>query len=127
MAAAIALSACGLQVASPDLFVMRRTGPGPALTLLVNDGGTIRCDGGKSRPLSGQMLIDARQLAQDLDKDAQAKLSLRSPRDAVYRYVMTLEHGTIAFPDTAGNQHPELAHAELFAVQAAQGPCRGGS
>ena len=127
LAAAITLSACGLQVASPDLFVLRRTGPGPAVSLLVNDGGTIRCNGGKPRTLSGQMLIDARQLAQDLDKDAQAKLSLRSPPDAVYRYVITLEHGTIAFPDTAGKQHAELARAELFAVQAAQGPCRAPS
>jgi hypothetical protein len=118
------LAACGLQVASPDLFVLRRTGTGRPLSLLVNDGGTIRCNGGRSRPLPDPLLVDARQLAQDLDKDAQAKLSLASPPNAVYRYVMTLQDGTVAFPDTAGAHHPELARAQLFAVQAAQQVCR---
>lgn len=127
LSVALALAGCGLQIASPDLFVLHRTGPGPALSLLVNDGGTIRCNGGKAVALSDQMLIDARALAQDLDKDAQAKLQLPSPPDAVYRFAIKLEHGTIAFPDTAGRRHPELARAELFAVQAAQGPCHSGS
>jgi hypothetical protein len=121
--AGLILSGCGLQVTSPDLFVLKRTGPGRPVSLLVNDGGTIRCDGGRSQSLSDPLLIDARQLASDLDKDARAKLSLRSPADAVYRYVMTLQNGTIAFPDTAGKQHPELARAELFAVAAEQA-CR---
>ena len=119
------LGACGLQVASPDLFVLQRTGAGQRLRLLVNDGGTIRCDGGHPQALPGRLLIDARQLASDLDKDARAHLSLRSPPDSVYRYTMTLENGTIAFPDTAGRGHPELARVQLFAVQAAQQACRG--
>ena len=114
------LAGCGLQVASPDLFVLTRTDPGHRLSLLVNDGGTIRCNGGQPRPLSDQLLVDARQLAADLGKDADAKLSLVSPPDAVYRYVVKLQNGTIAFPDTAGRGHPELARAQLFAVQAAQ-------
>ena len=124
LCAGLLLSGCGLQVSSPDLFVLKRTGPGGPISLLVNDGGTIRCDGGHSQSLSDTLLIDARQLADDLDKDARAKLSLRSPAGAVYRYVITLQNGTIAFPDTAGKQHPELARAELFAVQAAQA-CQG--
>ena len=33
---------------SPDLFLLTRTGQGATLTLLVNDGGTIRCNGGKA-------------------------------------------------------------------------------
>jgi hypothetical protein len=118
------LAGCGLQVTSPDLFVLTRTGPGHPLSLLVNDGGTIRCNGGQPRPLSDRLLVDARQLAADLGKDADAKLSLVSPPDAVYRYVVKLQNGTIAFPDTAGRGHAELARAELFAVQAAQQACR---
>ena len=45
-----ALAGCGLNVASPDLFVLTRTGQGGKLTLLVNDGGTVRCNGGKVSP-----------------------------------------------------------------------------
>lgn len=125
LATAVALTACGLQVASPDLFVLQRTGPGSRLSLLVNDGGTIRCNGARSQALPDRLLIDARQVASDLGKDAQAHLSLASPRDSVYRYVIKLESGTVAFPDTAGRRHPELARAELFAVQAAQQACHG--
>jgi hypothetical protein len=121
---AAVLAACGLQVASPDLFVLQRTGAGHRLRLLVNDGGMIRCNGGHSRALSDQLLIEARQLADDLDKDARAKLDLKSPSGSVYRYEITLQNGTIAFPDTAGSRHPELARAQLFAVQAAQQACR---
>jgi hypothetical protein len=41
----------------------------------------------------------------------------------VFRYRITLQDGTVAFSDTAARSHPELARAELFAVQAAQGAC----
>jgi hypothetical protein len=122
--AAAALAGCGLNVQSPDLFTLSRTGQGKALTLLVNDSGTIRCDGGKAKPLSDPMLLDARDLADDLNKDAQSKLHVPpAGPDSVFRYRITLQDGTVAFSDTAARSHPELARAELFAAQAAQAPC----
>jgi hypothetical protein len=120
---AATVAGCGLDVASADLFVLTRTGQGKPLTLLVNDGGTIRCDGGKAKPLSDSMLLDARQLASDLDTDAQNKLHLLSSADSVSNYKVVLQDGTITFPDTAGRTHSELARAELFTVQVAQTPC----
>jgi hypothetical protein len=42
----------------------------------------------------------------------------------VYRYTVKLQDGTISFPDTAGAAHRELAQAELFTTQIADGPCR---
>lgn len=123
LAALTGLAACGLQVSSPDLFVLTRTGPGAPLRLLVNDGGTIRCDGGKPRTMPDQLLLDARQLADDLDKDAKAGLRLSSTPGQVYSFTVKLQDGTITFPDTAAAQHSELARTELFALQAAQGPC----
>ncbi len=114
---------CGLNVQSPDLFVLTRTGQGASLTLLVNDGGTIRCNRGSSRQLADPLLIRARALVSDLDSDAQAGLHIPRAADSVAFYRIRLQDGTIAFPDTAAAKHKELAEAELFAVQAAQQAC----
>jgi hypothetical protein len=122
----VALGGCGLNVQSADLFVLTRTGQGRTLTLLVNDGGTIRCNGRPSRPLPDPLLLQARQLASDLDRDAKSSLRLTLP-GAVFTYTIKLQHGAISFSDRAAAQHPELARAELFAVEAAEGPCAGAS
>jgi hypothetical protein len=114
---------CGLSVQSPDLFVLTRSGQGQTLTMLVNDGGTIACNGGKPKALSDPLLISARQLASDLDKDAKAKLDIPRSANSVFTYTIKLQDGTISFPDTAGSSHSELARAEQFAAQAANGPC----
>jgi hypothetical protein len=118
------LAGCGLGVRSPDLFVLTRSGEGKTLTLVVNDGGTIRCNGGSPKQLSDQLLLQARDLATALDKDAKAKLQIAAAaRGSVNFYTVKLPDGKITFPDTAAATHHELAQAELFAVQAAQGPC----
>jgi hypothetical protein len=122
---AVVLTGCGLSVRAPDLFLLTRTGQGAKLTLLVNDGGTIRCDGGKARPLADPLLLRARDLADSLDGDAKAKLRIARRAGSVYHYTMELQNGTISFPDNAnaGGQFPHLAQAELFSVQAAQQAC----
>ena len=122
-AALLALAGCGLNVRSPDLFVMTRTGAGKTLTLLVNDDGTIRCNGGQPKHLSDQMLLQARDLATSLDDDAKAKLQIAAEARSVTFYTVKLQDGKITFPDVAARTHKELAQAELFAVQTAQGPC----
>ncbi len=125
LAAALLLAGCGLNVASPDLFVLTRTQSGQRLTLLVNDGGTIRCNGSAPRSISDELLIAARTLADDLSKDAKASLRISPPPNSVATYTVKLQQGTISFPDTAAAAHPELAEAEQFALRAAEGPCRG--
>jgi hypothetical protein len=119
---ALAVSGCGLDVQSADLLLLTRTGAGRKLTLLVNDSGTIRCDGGAAKTLSDPLLLDARQLASDLGADVQHKLK-PGGRAGVYTFTVRLQQGTLTFPDTAAAHHSELARAELFALQAAQGPC----
>ncbi len=119
----VVLAGCGLQVNSPDLFVLQRTGQGKSLTLLVNDGGTISCNGGPAKTISDQLLIQARDLATNLDKDAKARLRIPAGANGVYSYTIKLQDGTITFGDTAAVAHHELAQAELFAVQTAQSPC----
>jgi hypothetical protein len=120
---ATALVGCGLNVQSPDLFLLTRTGEGRPLRMLVNDGGTISCNGGKQRQLADSLLIQARAIASDLDPDAKAKLHLQPAANSVALYTIKLQNGTISFPDTAAAKHHELAETELFAVQAADQYC----
>ena len=117
------LAGCGFDVSSPDLFLLTRSGQGRTLTLLVNDGGTIRCNGGRARRLADPLLLRARDLATNLDNDAKRKLRIPAPSGSVFRYTIRLQDGTISFPDRAAAAHPELAQVELFALQTAQQAC----
>ena len=122
--ACLALAGCGFNVAPSDLFVLHRSGQGRELTLLVSDGGTIRCDNGPPRPISDALLLQARDLADDLDKDVKAGLRPASPSTrSVYTYSIKLQDGTIAFADTDAAAHAELGRAQLFTAQATEGPC----
>jgi hypothetical protein len=121
-AAALALAGC-FDLRSPDLFLLTRTGQGSTLTLLVNDGGTIRCNGGKAKPVSNTTLIAARDLAVDLATDAQGKLTIPNDPGSVYYFRIRMQQGTVAFPDHAASRRKVLARTELFATQAAQRDC----
>jgi hypothetical protein len=120
---AVALAGC-FDVQSPDLFLLTRTGPGAKLTLLVNDSGTISCNGGKAKPISNARLIQARDLSDNLTTDATAKLTIGPETGSVYYFRIKLQPGTVSFPDRAADaKHPNLAAAELFAIAAAQQAC----
>lgn len=121
------IAGCGLQVQAPDLFLLTRTGGGRQQTLLVNSGGTIRCNGSGAKPLPDRLLLQARRLTGTLNRDARRHLHLASGRGSVYSYRVKLQNGTITFPDTAGGTHPELAQLELLAVQILGGPCQRSS
>jgi hypothetical protein len=121
--AAALIGGCGLDVQSPDLFLLTRTGQGPRLTLLVNDSGTIRCNGAHPRKLGDPLLLRARDLVQTLDNDAKRGLAIPASPTSVFHYTIKFQDGTISFPDTASKTHPELAQAELLAVQLAQQAC----
>jgi hypothetical protein len=118
-----AVAACGLDVQEADLFVLTRTGQGTKLKLLVNDSGTIRCNGGKAKQISSALLIQARDLSIDLGKDAKKKLTIPAPAGTVFYYRITMEPGTIAFPDRSAASQKPLREAEQFTIAAATGPC----
>ncbi len=114
---------CGLDIQSADLFALTRTGPGTKLSLIVSDAGTIRCDGAKAKPISNTILIQARDLADRLNQDATARLSLPARPGAVFSYRVSLQQGTVSFSDRNAQGHMELAQTELFAAQVAQQVC----
>jgi len=118
------VTGCGFQVEEPDLFLVTRTGAhGQRLSLLVNDGGTISCDGGKSRSLPDPLLLQARDLATSLNADVTAKLRFSQSARSVYSYTVKVQDGTMSFPDTAALSRKELSDLELFVVRAAANPC----
>lgn len=120
--ACVATAGC-LSVQASDLFLLTRTGAPSKLTLLVNDGGTIRCNGGPAKPLPDKMLLQARDLATMLGNDVKQRLRIKATGHSVAEYKVKLQNGTLSFPDTAARQRSELAQLELFAEQAAHGPC----
>jgi len=119
----IALAGCG--AATPDVFLLTRSGsiPGARLTLLVNDAGTVRCNGGAPRALPGRRLLDARRIAEDLAEEAHDDLSLPAPRGSVLRYRLRTEEGTVTFSDEDAVRRPELAPVIVFARSVAQDVC----
>jgi hypothetical protein len=119
---AVLVAGC-FEVQSADLFLLTRTGQGGKLTLLVNDGGTVRCNGAKAKPISNTSLITARDLSDNLATDAQNHLTIPRAAGSVYYFTIKLEQGTISFPDRAAATHNVLAQAELFAAQTAQKEC----
>jgi hypothetical protein len=123
VALAAVVGGCGLNVQLQDLFAITRTGPGPKLTIVVNDGGGVRCNGGRQKTLTSSQLISARDLSDNLAKDATATLTIPAAPGTVYYYRVKLQQGTIGFPDQAATTHRYLGDAEAFALQAAQQYC----
>ena len=122
--AAALLAGCGFDVQEPDLFLVTRAGAhGQKLSLLVNDGGTISCNGGKPKNLPDPLLLQARDLATSLNSDVNSKLRFPPRARSVYSFTVKVQNGTLFFPDTAADSRKELADLELFVVRAAANPC----
>ena len=122
--AAALLAGCGFDVQEPDLFLVTRAGAhGQKLSLLVNDGGKISCNGGKPKNLPDPLLLQARDLATSLNSDVNSKLRFPPSARSVYSFTVKVQNGTLFFPDTAADSRKELADLELFVVQAATNPC----
>jgi hypothetical protein len=115
------VTGCGLEVQGADLFLVTRTGAGQKLSLLINEDGTISCNGGKAKRLPDPLLLEARDLATGLNNDV--KLRFGTSAHSVFTYVVKVPNGTFTFPDTAGSARKELAQLELFVVQAAADSC----
>lgn len=125
LASGVALVLAGCGAAYPDVFLLTRSGslPGARLTLLVNDGGTVRCNGGAERTLPAPRLLDARRIAEDLSDDAKKNLTLPAPRGSVLRYRLRTQDGTVTFSDVDAVRRPELAPVIVFARKVAQDVC----
>jgi hypothetical protein len=108
--AALVLAGCGQRAA--DLFVVERSGevPGARLTLLLGDGGTVRCNGGPEREITSADLIEARAIARALNGTeeepgpAREGSALPPGPGSILRYRVRSEGGTVSFADTSRRQ-----------------------
>jgi len=131
LAAAALLTGCAGGTPSADLFVVTRSGsvPGAKLTLLVGDGGTVRCNGGPEKPISSDQLIDARAILHELEGDEDTEgpltqdLHLDAPPNSILRYQVRAEDGTVSFADTSKGQPKGFYEVALFTRRIAKGVC----
>ncbi|HEX2085277.1 MAG TPA: hypothetical protein VHF89_06305 [Solirubrobacteraceae bacterium] len=124
LAAALALLA-GCGTPSADLFVVDRTGslPDARLTLRVGDGGTVRCDGGEEIEIASEDLLDARQLAKDLEPLLGRGLRLPPREGSVLRYRVTGGEGEVTFADNSRGQPEPFARLVQFTRKMATEHC----
>lgn len=122
---AAVLAGCGTGQAA-DLFVVERSGsiPGAKLTLQVIDDGHVRCNGGERRAITGDDLLDARQIERDLARPAEEKVALPPGPRSVLTYRVRLQAGIVRFSDSSRGQGPELLAVQGFTRTIAKRVCR---
>lgn len=127
IAIAIVLAAAGCGSASADLFKVDRSGPGPgaALSLVVSDDGSVRCNGRAPIALDAERLLEARQLARDLEKQAALGLVLADGRESetTFRYRAELAAGPIGFADSSRGQPSTYTRLAAFTRLVARRTC----
>jgi hypothetical protein len=125
LAAAVLQGGCG-GITAPDLFIVERTGTvaGARLTMLVNEEGGVRCNGGHTLKLSDPHLIEARTIQEDLHDLASKHATLTPGAGSVLTYYVREESGTVRFSDNSAHQPHVLRQLALFVLQTAQQLCR---
>jgi hypothetical protein len=122
------LTGCGGGIISPDLFVVQRSGsvPGASLTLVVNDGGSVRCDGGPALAISDSQLVLARGIQEDLKEAAGRHLSLPARPGSVLSYYLRDQDGTVRFSDNSVGQSKVMRELQELVLEVGRGVCRRG-
>ena len=120
---ATSLAACS-GVASPDLFVVERSGgaQGP-LSIVVSEEGVVRCNGGRAQRLSDPQLLEARAIQEELQTAASRHLSLPARAGSVYGYRVRDANGSVSFADNSSGQSWALSHLQLLTLDALQRAC----
>jgi len=122
--AALLLAGCGQP--APDLFEVRRSGDDAAakLTLVVSDGGTVRCNDREPEALDADRLLQARELARDLEEPAALGLELEPGPRSVLSYRVRAPSGTVAFSDTSRQRPPVFDRIAAYTDDVAEDVCR---
>jgi hypothetical protein len=121
----VALAGCGGGIASPDLFVVQRTGSvaGANLTLLVGEAGAVRCNGKTAPMLSDPQVVLARGVQEELKEAAAKHLSLAARPGSVLSYYLRDEYGTVRFADNSAGRPKALSELQQLVLEVAQKNC----
>jgi hypothetical protein len=122
--AVLALVAAGCGSAPPDLFEVQRSGEGPGakLQMVVNDGGSVTCNG-HTHTLNGDRLLRAREITRELAKQAELALELPPGANTVLSYRVRLGAGTVAFADSSADLPRSFSDLQLFTRDVAKQVC----
>ena len=122
--AALTLAGCGTD--SPDLFEVRRSGKDRAanVRLVVSDGGTVSCNGAKAKALSGDQLLEARDLARGLEAQAALAIELPAEKNSTLRYVVRTSSGRVAFSDTSRGRPRTFDRLVAFSKAVIEDVCK---
>ena len=124
LAALVLTPACG--AGSADLFEVQRSGAdrNANVDLVVNDGGTATCNREKPIALPGKRLLDARELARGLERQAALFIELpKGPRSNL-RYVVRVSNGRVAFSDTSANRPKVFDELQAFTKSVIEDICK---
>jgi hypothetical protein len=110
---------------SPDLFAVQRGGtvPGAGLNVVVNDGGTVRCNGGSSVKMNDPQLLQARSIQTALHDPASHKVTLAPGPQSVFNYTVRTPDGRASFSDDSRGQPAVFFQLALLVRQIAQQDC----
>jgi hypothetical protein len=120
--ALVLLAGCG--TASPDLFEVTRSGDDRAanLTLVVNDGGHVTCNG-REHELDADRLLRARELERDLSEPAELGVELPPGPGANLSYRVRMEAGSVSFSDTSRGNPQAFNQLAAFTKDVAERVC----
>ena len=125
LALAVLVAGCGTQQ-SADLFLVKRTGkiPGANLTLLVGDGGTVRCNGSAPKPLPNDLLLQARDLTKQLAEDKNKPIPEIGVVNSIYDFKVTLGAGTVSWQDGNPGVPESFKQTAYFTRKVAKQVCQ---
>ncbi|HWX45889.1 MAG TPA: hypothetical protein VNY52_11290 [Solirubrobacteraceae bacterium] len=125
LVAAAIVAGCGESVELPDLFVVQRAGgaSGEQLTMVINEGGAVRCNGGPTYQLGDPQLVLARGLSEELQSPSAKHLTLPPRPGSVFSYYVRDSEGTVRFADNSAGQPSVLHHLALLVLEVAQKVC----
>jgi hypothetical protein len=122
---ALLVAGCAGGTPSADLFAVDRSGrvPDGALRLIVSDGGGVTCNGRAGSRMTDQQLLDARDIARDLETPAKDGLRLRAAGQSILQYRVHTGDGTLSFADDSRGKPPVLNRLVLFVRRLAKQRC----
>ena len=121
---ALALAAAGCGTPPPDLFEVKRSGEdrNANVDVVVNDGGSVTCDG-KEHRLDADLLLRARQVLRDLEPQAELHLELPPGPRSQLRYTARMEAGTVSFADTSRDNPKSFLALAAFTKDVTEDVC----